>query len=639
MKNLVVSLSMLFVFFGDANAIEIHAPWIPGETWDCDRITSGFHQGVDDKCVDFNNQDWSDKGSPTLSVADGRVVTSEWSNSYGWYVWIEESDGSRDIYAHFLQRPFVSVGERVKTGQVIGICGCTPDGPGGIYCGGYHLHYGHYVDGLSQLVTIIDGQTINPDCCSQVISRNTTILDQAYARYGPDWIGYPEYQMWDLGPARQANPNHPWYEAWNTNNRSTSQGMSKNCVIWHFDGGAFGDNAVVYDALGGARAAIVLHSGFWIAWTNANGPNSPVRMPIRDESNVPANLRSYYREHYKKNGVTHIDGITAVQECADGVMLWNGSAHFAWYPHCAPGYFSDGWHTDDSYLFVECFNRNGGSQKVGHAMPVGQSPARVHNWNGFWVQDFGGSTNGSGIVMYDPNNALLNECATNEAYYLYGEIWSHYKNHGSVDLFGCPTTDRFDHEGLTVQDFHNRWTDTYWRIKSNGSHEELDPCGESGASGGGGVTACIPDPNSLIANGDFSSGWDCWETVIWPPEHGQKNLVPPMAEFRIFDDGDIWSMQLCQTLPQIQAGDRLVLIYDQRTVRTVRAIVSLTDYAGGEYINCGLWKDYQHPPGTGWVEYRIPFTGYPDYGQRQAVLGFWPDGKQHVPNSQHSSGL
>ena len=39
----------------------------------------------------------------------------------------------------------------------------------------------------------------NPVARDMDVSHNTAILDQAYDRYGSDWIGYPEYQMWDLG--------------------------------------------------------------------------------------------------------------------------------------------------------------------------------------------------------------------------------------------------------------------------------------------------------------------------------------------------------------------------------------------------------------------------------------------------------
>lgn len=196
MKNLSVALFVLFLSFGDVSAIEIHAPWIPGEKWDCDRTSSSFHEDEHENCVDFNNQDWSDKGSPILSVADGRVVTSEWSNSYGWYVWIEESDGSRDIYAHFLQRPFVSVGEHVSSGQVVGLLGNDDQ-----HHDMAHLHYqrqeGDDPNGQSIPSSFIEAGV--PAAGDIAVSRNNGMLDQAYDRYGPDWIGYPEYQMWDLG--------------------------------------------------------------------------------------------------------------------------------------------------------------------------------------------------------------------------------------------------------------------------------------------------------------------------------------------------------------------------------------------------------------------------------------------------------
>jgi len=92
-----------------ANATEIHAPWSPGESWDYDRTTSSYHSGDHDNCVDFNKNGGTDEGSPILSISDGEVITSGWSDSYGWHVWIEQSDGSQDLYAHFDQTPFVKV--------------------------------------------------------------------------------------------------------------------------------------------------------------------------------------------------------------------------------------------------------------------------------------------------------------------------------------------------------------------------------------------------------------------------------------------------------------------------------------------------------------------------------------------------
>ena len=306
MKTLfAVFLVILFPWFAeDVQTIEIHAPWSPGESWDCDRITSQFHSGIHDNCIDFNKIGGTDEGAPILSVSDGRVVTAEWSNTYGWYIWIEESDLSQNIYAHLLQEPIVKQGEYVRQGQVIGFCGCTPDGPGGTYCTGYHLHFGHYVNGESQLITRIDGQDIDPDGFTQVTSHNTNLFDLAYNRFGADLIGQREYIMWDVATAEVANVNHPWFYRWDHTNLYRDQDVPNNCVIQHLDGGFYWDGAIVYDALGGARNAYVLHSGFWVYWTTNNtspcdenhpelctddGPQSALGMPITDEYSLGTN--------------------------------------------------------------------------------------------------------------------------------------------------------------------------------------------------------------------------------------------------------------------------------------------------------------------------------------------------------------
>ena len=611
-NNLLCVVLLVLLSTSSVTAVEIHAPWIPGETWDYDRTTSRFHRDVDDNCVDFNNQDWSDRGSPILSVADGQASLSEWSNSYGWNVRVEEADGSIDLYAHLLQKPSISVDEQVKAGQVIGLCGCTPDGPGGEHCGGYHVHYGHYVNGESERITIIDSQAIDTGCCPRIVSHNTAILDQAYNRYGSAMIGYPEYRMWDLETARRANSNHPWYYPWDANDLYDARGMPRNCAIWHFDGGFFGDNAIIYDALGGARAAIVLHSGLWTFWTQRGGPRCPANMPIRDESNVSSNLRSYYKENFRENGVTRLDGISAIQECTDGVMLWaNGQPHFAWYPYCAPGYYEDGWHADTGYLFVECYNRNGGSQNLGHAYPVSpERPSRVHNWGDYKVQDFQRPDGSKAIIFYDPNGAAHNSC-TAEAHCVYDrKILPYFEANGNVNRFGYPTTDQFEANNRIAQEFYEHNSGKHWRLETDGANVfeiDLSRCVDENKMAKAMSEECYRSPDDLIANGSFESCLDCWETPIWPTEHCDINLAPPMAEFVMHGNADIWSVQLSQTLPRIAVGERMILTYEQQSVRTVHTILGLTEQVNGQYVNCGLWQDYRQSPG-GWEEHRFPIT-------------------------------
>ena len=69
-----------------------------------------------------------------MAAKSGVVVISTYSSSYGNYVVIAHSDGSRTLYAHQSQRA-VSAGQTVSQGQVIGYVGSTGSSTGN------HLHF------------------------------------------------------------------------------------------------------------------------------------------------------------------------------------------------------------------------------------------------------------------------------------------------------------------------------------------------------------------------------------------------------------------------------------------------------------------------------------------------------------------
>lgn len=77
--------------------------------------------------------------SPVYAAADGRVTVIQErianDDAYGRWVRIEHSDGYISLYAH-LSRVMVSIGAKVKAGQVIGYAGATGETAGG------HIHFG-----------------------------------------------------------------------------------------------------------------------------------------------------------------------------------------------------------------------------------------------------------------------------------------------------------------------------------------------------------------------------------------------------------------------------------------------------------------------------------------------------------------
>lgn len=75
------------------------------------------------------------EGTPVLAVFDGRVVESNWLGGYGLTVILQHPpEQHQTLYAHLSQR-FVSPGQWVKQGDVIGLVGSTGNSTGP------HLHF------------------------------------------------------------------------------------------------------------------------------------------------------------------------------------------------------------------------------------------------------------------------------------------------------------------------------------------------------------------------------------------------------------------------------------------------------------------------------------------------------------------
>lgn len=110
-------------------------------------VGSGFrtkdrptHDGVDIAAT---------RGTPIRSAAAGTVITSECNVSTGscdsdgslkikgcgWYVEIQHADRVVTRYCHMVRKPAVSVGQRVRVGQVIGYVGTSGNSSGP------HLHF------------------------------------------------------------------------------------------------------------------------------------------------------------------------------------------------------------------------------------------------------------------------------------------------------------------------------------------------------------------------------------------------------------------------------------------------------------------------------------------------------------------
>jgi murein DD-endopeptidase MepM/ murein hydrolase activator NlpD len=103
-------------------------------------------------------------GTPVLAALDGTVVGTGNTDlisgcySYGKWVMIRHANGLSTLYAH-LSLPFVTSGQSVTTGQVIGYSGATG------YATGPHLHFGVYATQGVRITTF----TNSKNCQNAVI--------------------------------------------------------------------------------------------------------------------------------------------------------------------------------------------------------------------------------------------------------------------------------------------------------------------------------------------------------------------------------------------------------------------------------------------------------------------------------------
>jgi biotin carboxyl carrier protein len=84
-------------------------------------------------------------GTPLVAVQSGTVVAAGWCDcGLGYYVEIDHGDGLHTVYGHMASQPYVSVGQQVAQGEVIGPVGST-----GLSTGP-HVHFMVRLNGVSQ---------------------------------------------------------------------------------------------------------------------------------------------------------------------------------------------------------------------------------------------------------------------------------------------------------------------------------------------------------------------------------------------------------------------------------------------------------------------------------------------------------
>ena len=105
-------------------------------------LSRGYDPSIKHYGVDMAwNSSKGGKYVPVYAPGDGKVVTSAWDNSYGYYVQIEHASGIRTLMAHMKEMPCVKVGDKVKRGQRVGTQGSTGNSTGP------HVHFELRLDG------------------------------------------------------------------------------------------------------------------------------------------------------------------------------------------------------------------------------------------------------------------------------------------------------------------------------------------------------------------------------------------------------------------------------------------------------------------------------------------------------------
>lgn len=399
----------------------ISSPWMADDTWQASGGCGGsyygenYHIGTSAYAIDFNRYPTcaSDVGYPIVASADGRVIFADWNtHGFGNVVEIDHGNGLTTFYAHFLDGADipVKVNEFVKQGQVIGYCGMS----GGTSTG-EHLHYEERDNGASEQISSMDGYDFCDDqqCRGHVLtSLNRNIFEVEETVQG----GLHGTEVGSV---------HWWPGNWDANDRYGTGNVARRCYIQDYHNSSWGDFAIVYDGLGGARKSYTMRTGFWSngqsnGWSQQNGPQGSYGMPITNEYTTAAGSRQEFQKGY------------VVYE--NGLVTWSG------YPSSGPGWTSSGWNNQYSYLFAMAYERNGAKTNVGDALEdVRPHPHQLNP--GYLYQRFDGGANGEGAIFYDPDNASGNELATNESYYVYGSFWALWNQKTQEGIVSCPTRD------------------------------------------------------------------------------------------------------------------------------------------------------------------------------------------------------
>ncbi|MDD4995279.1 MAG: peptidoglycan DD-metalloendopeptidase family protein [Patescibacteria group bacterium] len=385
-----------------------------------DPASTHYRLGALAKAVDFTaGPGCEDRGVPIIAAAGGTVIEAvagladRSGTGTGNHVYVRYSDGRVGRYFH-LRDVMVRRGQPVLEGQALGTMGTSG------YSTACHLHYDEVADGSSQTLPLnfLESDGV-PQEGRSYSSRNTGPYDRAYwSAGGPSMLGEPsEEARWYDSYARCADDDGDADLL--CDNESAHRA---NIHILPFEGGLVGRAALVYDALRGAREAVIIHGRLYDWYMASHGPASPFIAPLNNE-------------YVDSAGDTRQDGI-------GGYLSWDGAnaSFHAWPDDAAPGEIAgpSAWNRLASYAVVEAYNALGRETLAGEPVAQFGNPAELHLWSGYryLVQDFNGGPHGWFVIFYDSENYAYG--GANRAISVMDQFWGYYITHDGERHFGAP---------------------------------------------------------------------------------------------------------------------------------------------------------------------------------------------------------
>ena len=466
-KSRFVLLPFLLGLILHAHSQDFSLPFLPNETWSCGQgnaddpaapnVTHSANSSME-FAWDFNwGNGIEDQGKPCIAPRGGTVESMGYNESTctrtdgsnyicGWGHWItiRFDDGVFGKFAHLNAQPIVREGEEIEQGQVIGFVGGTP-------AYSPHIHWQIQQDGRRDGISTPSGfQEINYTAPISNIREDSTegvALEGHYYTSANTRLFENAYQATGSIPLS----NFSWWKAWVT------EDYDNVYYAGVIDG--FQDGHVIYDPMRGARSAVHIYGALWLSWQTLGGPTSYLGAPIGPRYNWQGQTKQDFQGGYLALDGTTVTALDYQEIYSPGGFDYNASSDESdLLLQELPGSNNIGWSPVVSYLFAECYKRNGKAANLGnpHAGAVPGTSAAVHKWDFtnvnnepdfHWVQNFENGSYGDCIIIYNPDNEAPDNSSAknwkNEAYLISHEFWTHYRDNDGITELGFPINDAY----------------------------------------------------------------------------------------------------------------------------------------------------------------------------------------------------